>query len=150
MYSKDQASKLRQQFWTRFGQYMKPVPGAGGKPVNWLNYKTGNRYISFHMEADKERAMIAVEIKHPYKTEREHCYQQLLALKKLMEKETGFQWQWQKEITTNHGEVFSTISQTLETVNVLNENDWPLIIAFLKPRMMALDHFWELVKDAVE
>jgi Domain of unknown function (DUF4268) len=150
MYSKEQASKLRQQFWTRFGQYMKPVPGAGGEPVNWLNYKTGKRHISFHLDANKVQASIAIEIKHAGKTEREICYQQFLALKKLMENETGFLWYWEEDVCTSQGEVFSRISQTLHPVNVLNEQDWPAIIAFLKPRIMALDHFWEQVKDGFD
>ena len=150
MYSKEQASKLRQQFWTRFGQYMKPVPGAGGEPVNWLNYKTGKRHISFHLDASKEQATIAIEIKHADKTDREIGYQQFLALKKILENVTGFLWHWEQEITAGNGEVFSKISQTLHQVNVLNEQDWPAIIAFLKPRIMALDIFWEQVKDGFD
>ncbi len=150
MYSKAQASTLRQQFWTKFGQYMKPVPGAGGKPVNWLNYKTGKRYISFHMDAGKEQAFIAIEIKHSSKTEREICYQQFAALKTWMESETGFKWQWEKEKITGSGAPVSSIGQTLAGVNVLNENDWPAIIAFLKPRIMALDNFWALVNEGFE
>jgi len=150
MYSKEQASKLRQQFWTRFGLYMKPVPGAGGEAVNWLNYKTGKKHLSFRLDATKEQASITIEIKHTVKAEREKYYQQLLALKNVMESETGYLWQWEKEMLTTTGEVISTISQTLPSVNVLNENDWPVIIAFLKPRMMALDAFWDLVKDGFE
>lgn len=150
MYSKEQASKLRQQFWTKFGQYMKPVPGAGGEPVNWLNYKTGKRHIAFHMVADQEQAVIAIEIKHSGHTDRETCYQQFAALKTWMESETGFPWVWEKEKIAASGATISSISQTLAGVNVLNENDWPAIIAFLKPRMMALDNFWELVKDGFD
>jgi hypothetical protein len=41
MYSKDQASQLKQEFWTAFGQYMGPVLSAEGLRTNWINYKTG-------------------------------------------------------------------------------------------------------------
>lgn len=150
MYSKEQASKLRQQFWTKFGQYMKPVPGAGSDPVNWLNYKTGKRNIIFHMDADKDQATIAIEIKHTNSAERAQCYQQFISLKKLLEGETGFNWQWEKEIEIINGQPISRISQALPQVNIFNEQDWPSIIAFLKPRIVALDHFWELVKEAFD
>jgi hypothetical protein len=146
MYSKE----LRQQFWTKFGQYMKPVPGAGEEPVNWLNYKTGKPYITFRMDADKQRAIIAIEINHKEAAERENCYQHFFFLKRLMENETGFVWQWKKEILAENGEHISSIYQTLQPVNVLNENDWHSIIAFLKPRIIALDSFWEIVKDGFE
>ncbi len=70
MYSKDEVSKLKTQFWTSFGQYMKPVPGASGLPVNWINYKTGIRNIHFKTDADNTRAVIAIEISHPQEEER--------------------------------------------------------------------------------
>ena len=69
MYSKEQISKLKTQFWTNFGQYMKPVPGASGMPVNWINYKTGIRHIHFKMDADNTKAVIAIEISHPKEEE---------------------------------------------------------------------------------
>lgn len=45
MYSKAEKSKIRKDFWTAFGQYMKPVPSAEGTKVNWPNYKTGVKQI---------------------------------------------------------------------------------------------------------
>ena len=39
MYSRQEASQLRKNFWTSFGQYMRPLPNADGERVNWLNYK---------------------------------------------------------------------------------------------------------------
>jgi hypothetical protein len=150
MYSKEAASKLRQQFWTKFGQYMKPVPGAGGEAVNWLNYKTGNRYILFRMDAGKQDAFIAIEIRHPNEEERISCYDHFIALATLLKNETGFEWDWQAEVADHNGQSFSRISQTLENINVLNEKDWPGIIAFLKPRILSLDAFWYLVKDGFQ
>lgn len=129
---------------------MKPVPGAGGKAVNWLNYKTGNRHILFRMDADKQHAFIAIEIRHPQNEERINCYNQFLSLKTLLKNETGFEWDWQAGTVDDNGQTISRISQTLEHINVLNEKDWPAIIAFLKPRIMSLDAFWYLVKDGFE
>ncbi|MCW3116154.1 MAG: hypothetical protein JWM28_236, partial [Chitinophagaceae bacterium] len=65
MYSKQDASAVRKNFWTRFGQYMNPLPGADGQPVNWLNYKTGIKYLYFRMDAGHKQAAIAIEIRHP-------------------------------------------------------------------------------------
>ena len=64
MYTTELASKQRKKFWTIFGQYMKPVPGAGGEAVNWLNYKTGVRSVFFRMDADKQNAHVGIEIQH--------------------------------------------------------------------------------------
>jgi Domain of unknown function (DUF4268) len=149
MYSKEQSSKLKTQFWTNFGQYMKPVPGASGLPVNWINYKTGIRYIHFKMDADNTRAVIAIEISHPQEEERLHYYNQFVSLKNLLAATTTFNWQWNETIESNH-KTISSISQQLDGVNILNQSDWPAIISFLKSRIIALDDFWELVKDGFE
>lgn len=150
MYTKEQASKIRSQFWMRFGQYMKPVPGSGGDMVNWLNYKTGVRNIFFHMDVNEEGATVAIEIKHPDDVERERYYQQFLALGKLLEEVTGFAWQWENARFLTGEKTYSIIYQSLSEVNVLQENNWPKIIEFLKLRIIALDKFWNLVKDGFE
>lgn len=150
MYSKEQASKIRQKFWTSFGQYMKPVPGASGEKINWLNYKTGVRNIFFRLDADEKKAIVAIEIRHSDAAERAHYYQQFLALKKLLENSSNQEWQWQTVVDDENGHSISRISQTLDAVNILNEANWPTIISFLKPRIMWLDAFWEIVKDGFQ
>ena len=149
MYSKEQTSKLKAQFWTNFGQYMKPVPSASGLPVNWINYKTGIRNIHFKMDADNTSAVITIEISHPQDEERLHYYHQFLSLKKVPASTTTFNWQWNETVQTDH-KTISNISLQLNNVNILNQSDWPSIICFLKPRIIALDAFWDLVKDGFE
>ena len=62
MYSKAEASLITQKFWTSFGIYMSPVPSATLEKVNWVNYKTGIKGISFKMDAGKNSAAVMVEI----------------------------------------------------------------------------------------
>lgn len=149
MYTKEEASKVKAQFWTSFGQYMKPIPGASGQPVNWINYKTGIKHIHFKMDADNKKASIAIEIAHQQEDQRLHYYNHLLSLKKLLESTTGFTWQWNETLHNEH-KTISSISQQLDDIKVLNQANWPAIISFLKPRIIALDAFWYLVKDGFE
>lgn len=65
MYTKEQASQLRQAFWTAFGQYISPHPSAEGLKVNWSNYQTGIKHVYFRMKADNKSASIAIELTHP-------------------------------------------------------------------------------------
>lgn len=150
MYSKEQASKIRQKFWTSFGQYMKPVPGENGEAVNWLNYKTGIKDVYFRMDAGKGNAVIAIEITNADNTARMQYYKQFTALKRLLEQCTGELWKWEPNYEKETGAAISRISKTVANVNVMNEKDWPAIIAFLKPRIIALDTFWQTVKDRFE
>ena len=53
MFSKQESSQLKKEFWTAFGLYMKPVPFAEGEKNNWVNYKTGEKHLAFRMDATK-------------------------------------------------------------------------------------------------
>ena len=147
MYSKQEAGLIRKNFWTSFGQYMKPLPGAEGETVNWLNYKTGIKNIFFRMDADNKHAQIAIELAHPDPLQREHYYQQFEQLKSMLKEITGEEWYWEKDKADEQGKSYSSIGIQLKDVNIFDTNDWPAIISFLKPRIIALDKFWSLVKD---
>ncbi|RYY56351.1 MAG: DUF4268 domain-containing protein [Chitinophagaceae bacterium] len=147
MYTREEASQVRRSFWTSFGQYMKPVKGAEGDAVNWLNYKTGVKHLYFRMDADKRTASVSVEISHPDREIRERYYQQFVTLEKVLGKTTGEKWEWHPEIYDEDGRQISRIIVSIEGVNVLSREDWPAIISFFKPRIIALDVFWSAARD---
>lgn len=150
MYSKQEVSLINKRFWTNFGQYMGPIAGADGAKVNWLNYKTGIRHIYFRMDVENSNASIAIELRHSDEALRRHYFEQLQQLKGLLEQTTGEEWQWEPDQKGEDGNIITRISETIIGVNIFREADWPAIISFLKPRMIALDEFWVMVKDALE
>lgn len=147
MYTKQEASLIKKKFWTSFGRYLQPVPNAEGESINWLNYKTGIRDIFFRMDVDTESAQIAIEIKHTANSLDNGYYEQFLAMRTMLENTLGETWQWQPEIQDEFGVVLSRIYTTKPGVNIFKESDWPAIITFLKPKIIALDEFWLQVKD---
>jgi hypothetical protein len=102
------------------------------------------------MDADNKKARIAIELHHPDPFLRSRYYAQLEQVRSLLHRETGEQWQWQSSITDEDGKEVSRIGICLAGVNIFNRNDWPAIISFLKPRILALDKFWNLVKEGFE
>jgi len=150
MYSRQEAAQLRKKFWTQFGQYMRPLAGADGERVNWLNYQTGIKHLYFRMDADNQQATIAIELKHT-DTEAQHLYfEKLVALQKLLEDVTKEKWKWELLAIGEDNKQVSRIGTTLKGVNIFNIADWPAIISFLKPRILALDTFWTSVKETFE
>lgn len=150
MYSRQETAHIKQTFWTSFGQYMKPVPFAGGEKNSWVNYKTGIQHIYFRMTAEKDHASVAIELAHPSQEIRVVQYEQFLQFKILLHNLSGEEWVWEKNAQDRNGRAISRIYQESAHVNVLKENDWALIISFLKPRIIALDAFWEEVKYGFE
>ncbi len=142
MYTREQAAAIRQNFWTRFGKYMAPVLSSEGEKINWINYKTGIPHLFFRMNADKDQAYIGVEIMHRNPEQPTRLYEQWVSLKPMLEEATGESWHWEPRYSNETGQELSRIYSTLQPVNIFKESDWPAIISFLKPRLMALDAFW--------
>lgn len=150
MYSKEQASKIRQSFWTTFGQYLSLHPSAEGMKANWINYKTSFKYVNFRMKAEKKYAWIGIEITDPDIEIQELFYEQFLQNKTYLESTLAEDWEWRLQEADENNRIVSTIGITLNNVSVFNEDDWPALISFFKPRIIALDEFWSDAKYSFE
>ncbi|OOQ61799.1 DUF4268 domain-containing protein [Mucilaginibacter pedocola] len=150
MYSKDQATQLKQAFWTAFGQYMGPVLSAEGLRTNWVNYKTGVKHIFFKMQADGKKASIAIEIAHPDVELQELFFEQFTTYKAMLHSTLEEDWDWALHTTDDYGKTISRIYTELRPASVFQKDDWPKLISFFKPRIIALDEFWSIVKPMFE
>jgi hypothetical protein len=150
MYSRAELSKIRTDFWIAFGQYMKPVPNAQGRKINWPNYRTGIKDIYFRMKAEREFASIGIELGHSDVELQELFFDQFKAMKNLLKGSIGEEWDWKLHEQNELGQTVTKIEIILPGVNVLDREDWPKIISFLKPRIIALDEFWDNVKPGFE
>lgn len=130
------------QFWKTFGQYMAPVPSSTGEKINWINYKTSVRFIRFIMKQQDGAIIIAIELSNPDIIVQEKDFEQLLELKTQFSQVCGNDWIWTKFINETQGKYISDISSILINATINKEEDWPKIISFLKPRLVALDVFW--------
>lgn len=142
MYSKEQASLIKQSFWKAFGQYMALQLSAEGLKINWINYKTGIRHLSFKMQADNRIACIMIELSPPDSGIKELMFDQFLALKPMLDEHLGEAWRWERDTADDYGKHTARISTCLEHVSIFQQEDWPALISFFKPRMIALDAFW--------
>lgn len=142
MYSKDQASQIKQAFWTAYGQYMALQPSAEGLRINWINYKTGIKQLAFKMQVDKKSAWIGIELSNPDLTIQQLLFEQFEEYKKLLTGILGEEWQWELHSTDEYGKTVCKIYTVLPGVSIFNKEDWPKLISFFKPRIIALDEFW--------
>jgi hypothetical protein len=142
VYSKEQSSKLKQAFWTAFGQYIAPHPSVDGVKINWINYKTGIKHLYFKMLADNHSAKISIELVNPDPVLQKILFNHFELYKNVLALNLEEDWDWQLYTEDENGKIVSRISKTQYNVSVYNQQDWPLVISFLKPRIIALDAFW--------
>lgn len=129
---------------------MSPVLSSEGEKVNWVNYKTGEKDIYFRMYADNKKASIGIELTHK-DIQIQHLYfEQFKELKQIMSDILGEEWTWLLHTHDENGKIVSRIYTEEKNVSIFDKNSWPALISFLKPRIIALDEFWNNVKYAFE
>jgi hypothetical protein len=121
---------------------MMPVLSSEGEKINWINYRTGEKDIAFRMDADNRKAFISIELCHRDQSLRQLYFEQFLQFRSLLENTTGEKWNWQPDSQDLNGRACSVIFTQLEAVSIFNRDDWPALISFFKPRIIALDSFW--------
>ena len=150
MYSRKQSSQIRQEFWTTYGRYMRPVYSASGQKVNWINYKTGVKHLRFITQTENKTAIIRIELSHPDKEIQLLFLEQFEQMKTFFHETIGEKWEWDKEAYDSLGRPIVLIYKVIDGINVLNKDDWPRLIDFFKPRMIALDEFWSMAFDTFD
>jgi hypothetical protein len=149
MFSKQEATQLRKEFWTALGQYLSPIPSSEGEKINWINYKTGVKGLQFKMDADREKAFIGIIITSPDLIKQQELFDQLEEVKNILHSELQEEWTWLPKVY-EEGKLISKIYTEKTGVNVLKKEDWPELISFFKPRIIVLDRFWNTVKYGFE
>ncbi len=150
MFKREEASRIRQEFWTTFGRYMSPVPSAEGMKINWINYRTSIKEVYFRMDVNQNSAMIYISMEHNDADIRQLYFQQFQEFKTLLHTELEEEWEWQALAYVKEDKEISRIYKQISGVSVFNKDHWPELISFFKPRMMALDRFWENAKYSFE
>jgi hypothetical protein len=150
MFARDEASRIKEEFWTTFGKYMSPIPSAEGFRINWVNYHSRLKDVYFRMDIGRKAAIISISVEHRDPAIQELYFEQFLELKSLLHATLEEEWQWQLHVPVEEGKVISRIYTELPGVSVFNRDHWPELISFFKPRIIALDRFWEDGKYSFE
>lgn len=150
MFNRTDSARLREEFWATFGRYMNPVPSSEGEKINWINYRTGFKDIRFRMDADHHSAIISISLEHTDEDVRELYFQQFEETKKILHKTLQEEWEWTGNVGVGEKEIYSRIYKELTGFSVFNKEHWPELISFFKPRIIALDQYWESTRYSFE
>lgn len=98
------------------------------------------------MNADNKMASIGIEIMHKDVGLQALYFEQFMQLKPALQEALEEEWIWLPHTPDEHGKTTSCIFTSLQNRSVLERSDWPQLISFFKPRMIALDQFWSSAK----
>ena len=133
MFSKEEAKKLRQEFWTTFGQEF---------PRKWLLYNTKIKELSLKFTVNTKFAQVSINIESNDDFYREFYYEKLWSLETILKTEYISEIILEPEYRTETGKIISTVYVRLENVSIHKKESWPIIFEFLYQNMEQLELFF--------
>ncbi len=133
MYSKEEAQRLKREFWIDFAEKY---------PRKWVLYDTKIKDFSFKFFVDNKKAQVLIDIEHRNDDTRNIYFEKLESLKNILEDEFVKDLVFEKNFTLENGKTISRIWVEKENVSVSNRKYWDEIFDFFNEKMHALEMFY--------
>jgi len=140
MFSKQEAQKLKTEFWTAFGKAF---------PRKWLLYDTKIKDFSFKFYADNKKAEVSLDIEMKDELFRNAYYEKIWSLESILEDEVG-ELMKDEFYTLENGKVISRIWVEKHNVSIYNKQTWPDIFEFFVEKMDAFERLFYEYEDFIK
>jgi len=140
MFSKEEAKKLRQEFWISFGKSF---------PRKWILYNTGIKDFSFKFHFDLSTAMVSIDIDNQDLEKRLEVWEKLISLKSILLEEYLPKVQFEDTVFLNSGKEISRVYVNLNNVSIHNKNTWQETMVFFKENMAKFEDFFNEYEDII-
>ena len=136
MFSKEEASRLRKEFWTSFGKSF---------PKKWILYNTKIKGFSFKFHFDTKKAMVLVEIEGSL----EHRIKYFEKMQSMEDILAGYceNMVFSECFELENGKEISCVFVEKQGVSIHNKATWQDTMLFLSQNMQKLEEFWIEYED---
>tara|TARA_B110001450_G_scaffold148597_1_gene138926 strand:+ start:2397 stop:2828 length:432 start_codon:yes stop_codon:yes gene_type:complete len=141
MFSKEEATQLRKEFWISFGKSF---------PRKWLLYNTKIKGVSFKFVADRKKALVCLDLENPDELTNLLYYDQLISLKSLLEKELP-EVLFNDEYELENGKIIQRIFVPFQgKFSIYNKNTWRDCYEFYEVTMSKFEFFFYEFEDVIK
>lgn len=141
MYNKNEAKRLRHEFWISFGKSF---------PRQWILYNTGVKGLSFKFHFDTKTAYVAFCIDmEPIK--QQVYWNQLLSLKTILENDFLSQVSFEENFKVTDDKVISAVYVSINSkVSIHNKSTWLVTMEFMNETMLKFEEFYNLYENTIK
>lgn len=133
MYSKEEAQKLKREFWIAFAEKY---------PRKWVLYDTKIRDFSFKFYVDNKKAQVLIDIEQRNDDTRKIYFEKLKSLKTILEDDFVKDLVFEKNYVLENGKTISRVWIEKIGVSVSNRKYWNEIFDFFNEKMDTLEMFY--------
>lgn len=147
MFSKEEAKKLREEFWDQF-KHMSVARRARKKlPGYWMLDQTGIKALNLRFHVDREVAQVGIDLETRNMDKKIELYEKLESLRKLLEEAMESTLIWELEYIRENGKSVSRIYLQMEGVDIYKRDTWTEAHKFMYTNMMKLEVFFQEYRD---
>lgn len=140
MYSKEEAQKLKKEFWTTFSEIY---------PRKWLLYDTKIKDVSFKFYIDNKKAQVLLDIEPKDEEKRKIYFEKIESLKTILLEEYLPEAIFERNFYLENGKIISRIWVEKLGLSLNNRKDWEAIFDFFNESMSAFEYFFYEYQDYI-
>ncbi len=147
MYSKEEAAKIRREFWIAFDHYSRKFLGPTRK---WIRYNTKIKDLSLKFDANRNYAKVILAIENNNEDIRFDRFVFIKNYEAVFDEFIDDSWIWDDEYTLDNGKKICAIYKQLNGVNIYRKSDWTTIFEFFATNMILLEKAFDEIKPLLE
>ncbi len=140
MYSKEEAQKIKRQFWIAF---------AEKHPRKWLLYDTKIKDFSFKFFIDNKKAQVLLDIESKNDVLKKIYFEKIESLKTILETDFIADLIFEQNFVLENGKIISRIWVELNNISVNNPKTWDLVFDFFNEKMDLFERFFYEYRDYI-
>ncbi len=142
MFSIEESSRLRKEFWISFGKSF---------PRKWILYNTKIKDFSFKFVANQKQAMVCLDIESQDTIKNQLLFEQLLALKSILVETYIPDVLFDKNYTLENGKIIYRIYVAhQQKFNIHNKDTWQQAYEFFNETMRKFELFYHDFEDFIK
>jgi hypothetical protein len=142
MFSKEDAQKLKKEFWTAF---------AASNSRKWILYNTKIKDVTFKFYVDNKKIQVLLDIEPKKEADRIIYFEKIESLKDLLIENHLPDAILERNYHLETGKIISRIWVEKSGLSMNNKKHWPAIFEFFSEKMEAFEYFFleheEYIKD---
>jgi len=141
MYSKEEAKKIKRQFWIAF---------AVAYSRKWMLYETKIKDVSFKFFVDNKKAQVMLDIEPKEEEKRKIYFEKIESLQSILLEDHLPEAILERNFHLETGKTISRVWVEIDNVSINNQKTWETIFAFFNEKMSAFEYFFLEYEDYIK
>ena len=141
MFSKEDAKRIRQEFWTSFGKEY---------PRKWLLYNTKLKEVSLKFTFTTKIAQVSIDIDSEDELIKEYYYEKIWSLENILKTEFIPEIILDPKYEIDYGKFIGRAYIQIDNVCIHNKKTWETVYEFLYKNMNELELFFYEYEDFIK